>query len=88
MLAQQAPSKVPQSKPKHHCHLGRRHRLLEYWRLPSGMMAGRTPNLDKMAHEGMMFTDYYAEASCTAGRAASITAGISPGDEVVTVIAL
>ena len=36
-----------------------------------GMMAGRTPNLDKLAKEGMLFTDYYAEASCTAGRAAS-----------------
>jgi hypothetical protein len=39
-----------------------------------GMMAGRTPNLDKLASEGMLFTDYYAEASCTAGRAAFITA--------------
>jgi arylsulfatase A-like enzyme len=38
-----------------------------------GMMAGRTPNLDKIAAEGMLFTDYYAEASCTAGRAAFIT---------------
>jgi len=38
-----------------------------------GMMAGKTPNLDKMAKEGMIFTDYYAEASCTAGRAAFIT---------------
>src|SRR5437016_5655008 len=38
-----------------------------------GMMAGRTPNLDKIAKEGMMFTDYYAEASCTAGRANFIT---------------
>jgi arylsulfatase A-like enzyme len=38
-----------------------------------GMMAGRTPNLDKLAAEGMLFTDYYAEASCTAGRAAFIT---------------
>ena len=34
-----------------------------------GSMAGRTPNLDKLAKEGMLFTDYYAEASCTAGRA-------------------
>src|SRR5438128_10344963 len=34
-----------------------------------GMMAGRTPNLDRLAKEGMLFTDYYAEASCTAGRA-------------------
>jgi arylsulfatase A-like enzyme len=38
-----------------------------------GMMAGRTPNLDQLATEGMMFTDYYAEASCTAGRANFIT---------------
>jgi len=38
-----------------------------------GMMSGRTPNLDKLAKEGMRFTDYYAEASCTAGRAAFIT---------------
>ena len=38
-----------------------------------GMMAGRTPNLDKIATEGMRFTDYYAEASCTAGRANFIT---------------
>jgi arylsulfatase len=38
-----------------------------------GMMAGSTPNLDKLAAEGMRFTDYYAEASCTAGRAAFVT---------------
>lgn len=38
-----------------------------------GMMAGKTPNLDKMAAEGIRFTDYYAEASCTAGRANFIT---------------
>src|SRR6202158_3182758 len=38
-----------------------------------GMMAGRTPNLDKLAAEGTLFTDYYAEASCTAGRAQFVT---------------
>ncbi len=38
-----------------------------------GMMAGTTPNIDRMAKEGMLFTDYYAEASCTAGRANFIT---------------
>jgi arylsulfatase A-like enzyme len=38
-----------------------------------GIMAGRTPNLDKLANEGMRFTDYYAEASCTAGRVNFIT---------------
>lgn len=38
-----------------------------------GIMAGRTPHLDQMAAEGTLFTDYYAEASCTAGRANFIT---------------
>ncbi|MGA8325133.1 MAG: arylsulfatase [Candidatus Cybelea sp.] len=38
-----------------------------------GIMASRTPNLDRLASEGMRFTDYYAEASCTAGRANFIT---------------
>jgi len=38
-----------------------------------GIMAGKTPNLDKLAAEGIRFTDYYAEASCTAGRANFIT---------------
>ena len=32
-----------------------------------GLMLDATPNLDKLASEGMRFTDYYAEASCTAG---------------------
>ena len=38
-----------------------------------GIMSGKTPNLDRLAREGMRFTDYYAEASCTAGRANFIT---------------
>jgi len=38
-----------------------------------GMMAGKTPNLDKLAAEGTLFQSYYAEASCTAGRANFIT---------------
>jgi arylsulfatase A-like enzyme len=41
-----------------------------------GIMSGKTPNLDKLAAEGMRFTDYYAEASCTAGRANFITGEI------------
>ncbi|MGA8323834.1 MAG: sulfatase-like hydrolase/transferase, partial [Xanthobacteraceae bacterium] len=41
-----------------------------------GIMSGKTPNLDKLAADGMMFTDYYAEASCTAGRANFITGQI------------
>ena len=35
-----------------------------------GIMSSKTPNLDKLAAQGMLFTDYYAEASCMAGRAA------------------
>ena len=38
-----------------------------------GMMTGRTPNLDRLASEGMMFTDSYGEQSCTAGRSSFIT---------------
>ena len=38
-----------------------------------GVMGYQTPNIDRVAKEGMMFTDYYAEQSCTAGRASFIT---------------
>jgi arylsulfatase len=38
-----------------------------------GVMGYRTPNIDRVAEEGMLFTDYYAEQSCTAGRASFIT---------------
>jgi arylsulfatase len=38
-----------------------------------GMMGGSTPNIDRIAREGALFTDYYAQQSCTAGRAAFIT---------------
>src|SRR6202790_2960376 len=37
-----------------------------------GMMGGRTPNIDRIANQGALFTDYYAQQSCTAGRAAFI----------------
>src|SRR5579862_7395744 len=37
-----------------------------------GMMGGRTPNIDRVAKQGALFTDYYAQQSCTAGRAAFI----------------
>ena len=38
-----------------------------------GMMGYRTPNIDRVANEGVSFTDYYAQQSCTAGRACFIT---------------
>lgn len=47
-----------------------------YWNLSynnDGMMGYKTPNIDRLAKEGARFTDYYAEQSCTAGRAAFIT---------------
>ena len=37
-----------------------------------GMMGYRTPNIDRVANEGVTFTDYYGQQSCTAGRAAFI----------------
>ncbi len=42
-----------------------------------GMMGYRTPNIDRLAREGMLFTDFYADQSCTAGRSSFIT-GQSP----------
>jgi arylsulfatase A-like enzyme len=47
-----------------------------YWNISAynqGMMGFRTPNIDRIAQEGALFTDLYAQQSCTAGRAAFIT---------------
>lgn len=41
-----------------------------------GMMGYRTPNIDRIATEGLSFTDYYAQQSCTAGRAAFISGSV------------
>ena len=41
-----------------------------------GLMGYKTPNIDRIANEGALFTDYYAEQSCTAGRAGFITGQI------------
>ena len=38
-----------------------------------GMMGYQTPNIDRIADEGIIFTDYYGEQSCTAGRSSFIT---------------
>src|SRR6267142_6586767 len=51
-----------------------------YWNISAynrGMMGYRTPNIDRIANDGAIFTDYYGQQSCTAGRAAFIT-GQSP----------
>ena len=47
-----------------------------YWNLTAynqGMMGYKTPNIDRIAREGALFTDWYGQQSCTAGRAAFIT---------------
>jgi arylsulfatase A-like enzyme len=41
-----------------------------------GMMGYKTPNIDRIAREGVAFTDYYAQQSCTAGRAAFISGSV------------
>jgi arylsulfatase len=51
-----------------------------YWNISHnshGMMGYQTPNIDRVAKQGLAFTDYYAQQSCTAGRAAFIS-GSSP----------
>ena len=51
-----------------------------YWNISAynrGMMGYRTPNIDRIANEGAIFTEYYGQQSCTAGRAAFLT-GQSP----------
>jgi len=69
-----------------------------------GLMGYRTPNIDRLAHEGMIFTDCYGEQSCTAGRSAFITgqsvyrtglskvgipaAPVGMPDDIVTIAAL
>src|SRR5208282_4527497 len=47
-----------------------------FWNISAnhrGMMGYRTPNIDRLAREGLSFTDYYGQQSCTAGRACFIT---------------
>ena len=49
-----------------------------------GLMGFRTPNIDRLASEGMRFTDAYGEQSCTAGRSAFITGqSVSPANAFV-----
>jgi len=62
-----------QKKPNIVCIMGDDIGIWNIGAYHRGMMAGKTPNLDTLAKGGMLFTDYYAEASCTAGRANFIT---------------
>ena len=72
-----APAAAQQAKPNILVIMGDD---IGYWNISAynrGMMGYRTPNIDRIANEGALFTDYYGQQSCTAGRAAFIT-GQSP----------
>lgn len=71
--SQPTPSEKPSKKPNILVIMGDDVGWFNIGAYHRGMMSGKTPNLDKLAKEGMLFTDYYAEASCTAGRANFIT---------------
>lgn len=71
--AQQRPSATRGQKPNIVVIMGDDIGMWNIGAYHRGLMAGRTPNLDRLAAEGIIFTDYYAEASCTAGRANFIT---------------
>src|SRR5882672_9071225 len=75
-LAASPPASAQQKKPNIVFIMGDDVGWLNIGAYHQGLMAGRTPNLDRLAAEGMRFTDYYAEASCTAGRANFITGEI------------
>src|SRR5438093_2022170 len=73
LLCAAIPAQAADKKPNIICIMGDDIGIWNIGAYSRGMMAGRTPNLDKLAKGGMLFTDYYAEASCTAGRANFIT---------------
>jgi arylsulfatase len=81
--AQIAPAQAQQPQPAPVAPQGRLPNFLVIfgddvgiWNLSAyhrGMMGGSTPNIDRLAKEGALFTDYYGQQSCTAGRSAFIT---------------
>jgi len=73
MMVAAAPAAAQQQKPNILVIMGDDVGWFNVGAYHRGIMSGKTPNLDKLASEGMIFTDYYAEASCTAGRANFIT---------------
>jgi arylsulfatase A-like enzyme len=79
VLAPTAPSFAQEAEPKPNILVIMADDI-GYWNISAynrGMMGYRTPNIDRIANEGALFTDYYGQQSCTAGRAAFIT-GQSP----------
>jgi arylsulfatase len=77
LMVAAAPASAQQPKPNILVIMGDD---IGYWNISAynrGMMGYRTPNIDRIANEGAILTDYYGQQSCTAGRAAFIT-GQSP----------
>ena len=72
-LAAPAVAQVPPKQPNILVIMGDNVGWFNIGAYHQGIMSGKTPNLDSLAAEGLRFTDYYAEASCTAGRANFIT---------------
>ena len=68
----QVPLRNRRPEAEHPRHLGRRHRHLEHQPQQPRHDGLQTPNIDRIAREGVSFTDYYGQQSCTAGRAAFI----------------
>jgi len=86
-LAQVPAAKAQQKKPNILVIFGDD---VGYWNVSAynrGMTGYKTPNIDRLAREGALFTDYYAQQSCTAGRAAFIT-GQSPIRTGLTIVGL
>jgi len=73
LLGAAAPARAADTKPNIVVIMGDDIGIWNIGAYNRGMMAGRTPHLDTLAKQGMLFTDYYAEASCTAGRANFVT---------------
>jgi arylsulfatase A-like enzyme len=71
--SQTAPAAAPGAKPNILVIFGDDIGLWNVSAYNRGMMGYRTPNIDRIANEGAIFTDHYAQQSCTAGRAAFIT---------------
>jgi len=81
--ASSAKAAAPKPAPKNAAGGGRRPNILVIWGddigisnlscYTRGLMGYQTPNIDRLAKEGMLFTDSYGEQSCTAGRSAFIT---------------
>ena len=77
LLGTSAVAQAPAAKPNILVIMGDDIGLWNISAYNRGMMGYRTPNIDRIAREGAIFTDYYGQQSCTAGRAAFIT-GQSP----------